>query len=65
MPVCGEARKNAYVVNFRCGQHGVFEAIRKAEPKLLSVSWEMIALRGVDNTMPEMVCELVQCPWRV
>ena len=50
MPVCGEARKNTYVVNFRCGQHGVFEAIRKAEPKLLSVFWEMIALRGMDNT---------------
>jgi hypothetical protein len=34
MPVCGEALKNTYVVNFRCGKHGVFEAIRKAEPKL-------------------------------
>jgi len=34
MPVCGEARKNTYVAKFRCGQDGVFEAIRKAEPKL-------------------------------
>jgi hypothetical protein len=37
MPVCDEVRKNTYVVNFRCGQYGVFEAIRKAEPKLRMV----------------------------
>jgi hypothetical protein len=41
MPVCGEARKNTYVAKFRCGQDGVFEAIRKAEPKLRRVVWEM------------------------